>query len=81
MSGFQNSHVRISILSRAEVLSLKLGEKKNILSVILTDKQHVDGLFAHGNLPHVPKVGSCGWQISSKEKQFYRVWESEGYLE
>ena len=62
MSGFPDSHVRISILTGLsrdeEVLSHKHEEKKNILSVILTDKQHVDVsfcLFAHGNSPHVQK--------------------------
>ena len=87
MSGFQDSHVRISILTQPsrdeEVLSRKHEEKKNILSVILTDKQHVD-------------VSFCSWEFATwlrkdvhilwvakffeKRKTFYRVWESEGAL-
>ena len=49
-----NSHWE---LSRAEeVLSRKHEEKKNILSVILTDKQHMwKAVFAHGNFATCPK--------------------------
>ena len=62
MSGFPDSHVRISILTglsrdeeEEEVLSHKHEEKKNILSVILTDKQHVDVSFCSWEFATCPK--------------------------
>lgn len=74
MSGFQDSHVRISILSELsraeeeEVLSRKHEEKKNILSVILTDKQHVDVSFCSWEFATCLKDVSCGWQNFREKK-------------
>lgn len=85
MSGFQDSHVRISILTGpsrdGEVLSRKHEEKKNILSVILTDKQHVDVSFCSWEFATCPKDVHILWvaKCFEKRKTFYRVWESEGH--